>query len=126
MASPFLESQPLMSSLSLSPRSLSMPFDHASRHLREIESATSPKLIIWVGDRRNRSASRDTIWSTLAPSPRLLIEPSDTEVAIWRPVRGSMLFTAKDFDAFRAAAGELLAQVGENGEHPAMAAVGAG
>ena len=63
-----------------------MPFDHASRHLREIESATAPKLIIWVGERRNRSASRDTIWSTLAPSPCLLMAPSDTEVAISRPV----------------------------------------
>lgn len=54
------------------------------------------------------------------------LEHSGATVAIWRPVRGSMLFTAKGFDAFRAEAGALLAQVSEDSEHPAMAAVGAG
>jgi hypothetical protein len=59
-------------------------------------------------------------------SESLSLERSGATVAIWRPVQGSMLFTAKGFDAFRAEAGALLAQVGEDSEHPAMAAVGAG
>jgi hypothetical protein len=57
------------------------------------------------------------------PHESLSLERDGATVAIWRPVRGSMLFTAKGFDAFRAEAGELLAQVGEDGEDAAVAAV---
>ncbi|MBS1879684.1 MAG: hypothetical protein JST31_09240 [Actinobacteria bacterium] len=46
-------------------------------------------------------------------------------VVIWHPVAGSMCFGAREFDQFRAAAGELLAQVGEDGEDAAVAAVAA-
>jgi|GEM_PF-2524500 len=59
--------------------------------------------------------------------PGLSVERDGATVAIWQPVTGSMLFTAAGFDAFRAAAGELLAsspaQVGEHGENTAVAAV---
>jgi hypothetical protein len=51
------------------------------------------------------------------------LEREGATVAIWRPVQGSMLFTAKGFDAFRAEAGGLLAQVGEDREDAAVTAV---
>jgi hypothetical protein len=59
----------------------------------------------------------------------LRVETAGTAVAIWRPVAGSMLFSAAGFDRFRAEAGELLApapllaQVGEHGEDAPVAAV---
>jgi hypothetical protein len=61
----------------------------------------------------------------------LRVETAGATVAIWRPVAGSMLFTAAVFDRFRAEAGELLAgdllaQVGEHGEDAPVAAVLAG
>jgi hypothetical protein len=57
------------------------------------------------------------------PPRTFTLERNGATVAIWRPVQGSMLFTAKGFDAFRAEAGALLAQVGEDREDAAVAAV---
>lgn len=74
------------------------------------------------------------------------LESAGSTVALWQPVRGNMAFSAAGFDRFRAAAGELLAgtlasvaadpavtsgpallaQVGEDREHAAVAAVVAG
>jgi hypothetical protein len=53
----------------------------------------------------------------------LHVERHGATVAIWRPEPGNITFSAPGFDRFRAACGELLAQVGEHGEHPAVAAV---
>ncbi|SKT56868.1 Uncharacterised protein [Mycobacteroides abscessus subsp. abscessus] len=82
----FFSPQPLMSSFSLSPWPPIIPLLHASSHLREMESETMPKLIICVGERRNLSASCDTmaLGSTLAPWAGSV--PPDRETAISRPV----------------------------------------
>jgi len=59
----------------------------------------------------------------LAVAGDLHIERNGATVAIWRPEPGNIMFGAAGFDRFRTACGELLAQVGEHREHPAMAAV---
>jgi hypothetical protein len=59
----------------------------------------------------------------LAATDDLRVERDGATVAIWRPEPGNITFSAAGFDRFRAACGELLAQVGEHREHPAMAAV---
>lgn len=53
----------------------------------------------------------------------LRVERHGATVAIWRPEAGNIKFGAAGFDRFRTACGELLAEVGEHREHPAMAAV---
>jgi hypothetical protein len=53
------------------------------------------------------------------------VETAGATVAIWQPIAGNLLFEAAGFDRFRAAAGALLAQVGEHSEDAAMAPVGA-
>jgi hypothetical protein len=53
----------------------------------------------------------------------LRVERHGSTVAIWRPEPGNIVFTAAGFDRFGAACGELLAQVGEDREDAAMAAV---
>ncbi|HVO54247.1 MAG TPA: hypothetical protein VMT37_07530 [Solirubrobacterales bacterium] len=70
-----------------------------------------------------RVASAAEDFPSPGPGKGFSLERDGATVAIWRPVRGSMLFTANGFDAFRAEAGELLAQVGEDGEDAAVAAV---
>jgi hypothetical protein len=58
-----------------------------------------------------------------AATEDLQIERHGSTVAIWRPEPGNIMFGAAGFDRFRAACGELLAQVGEDCKHPPMAAV---
>jgi hypothetical protein len=64
--------------------------------------------------------------AALARPENFRVEHSGATVAIWRPVAGNLVFDAAGFDRFRAAAGLLLAQVGEHSEDAAMTAVGAG
>jgi hypothetical protein len=59
----------------------------------------------------------------LEGSEELRVERDGATVAIWRPEPGNIMFSAAGFDRFRTACADLLAQVGEHREDPAVAAV---
>jgi hypothetical protein len=49
------------------------------------------------------------------PPADLAVEISPADAVVWRPVPGILALTTQGCDEFRAAAGDLLAQVGEHG-----------
>jgi acyl transferase domain-containing protein len=49
------------------------------------------------------------------PPADLAVESSPADAVVWRPVPGNLALTTQGCDEFRAAAGDLLAQVGEHG-----------
>ncbi len=109
-------------------RHLALPAVAAHVLAGPIPGADRDGLFLTLGDAAElRSRGEEIAYTTDRPLAAMAVvaELDDGSTFVHsQPVKGSMLFTAKGFDAFRAEAGAaLLAQVGEDGEDAAVAAV---